>query len=59
MVNNPYYDGIEHIILLSHLGFPRDLPTPSAQEVDVISLIVGQPHCKVISAHLADEHPVW
>ena len=51
--------GIEHIILLSHLGYPRDCQL--AQEVDGISLIVGG-HTHTLQGDfsavgLADEHP--
>lgn len=51
--------GIEHIILLSHLGYPRDCQL--AQEVEGISLIVGG-HTHTLQGDfsavgLADEHP--
>ncbi|MBB6054162.1 bifunctional metallophosphatase/5'-nucleotidase [Tolumonas osonensis] len=51
--------GIEHIILLSHLGYPRDCQL--AQEVEGISLIVGG-HTHTLQGDfsavgLADDHP--
>jgi 5''-nucleotidase/2'',3''-cyclic phosphodiesterase and related esterases len=39
VIKQIHAEGIEHIILLSHLGYPRDCKL--AQEVDGISLIVG------------------
>lgn len=59
IIEQIHADGIEHIILLSHLGFPRDCLL--AQEVEGISLIVGG-HTHTLQGDfgalgLADEHP--